>query len=103
MLSASTFLFVLAIGSALLALWVYVRFPSLATMSWGRVLLHLALAIVLLEALMPGAMTAAFGVGTSAGILLAIIGVALPALTYLFLSSLWLLRLAQGLLGGPLR
>ena len=102
-MSASAFLFVLAIGAALLALWVYVRFPSGASMSWGRVLLHLALAIVVLEALMPGAMSAALGVGTSAGILLAIIGVALPALTYLFLSSLWLLRLAQGLLGGSFR
>ena len=102
-MSASTFLFVLAIGAALLALWVYARFPKLAATSWGRVLLHLALAIVVLQALMPGAMSAAFGIGTSAGIVLAVVGVALPALTYLFLSSLLLLRLAQGLLGGSFR
>ena len=102
-MSATAFPFVLALGAALLALWVHVRFPSLSAMSWRRVLVHVAFAFVVLEAFMPGAMGAALALETSAGIVLAVVGVALPALTYLFLSSLWLLRLAQGLLGGSFR
>ena len=102
-MSATTFPFVLALGAALLALWVHVRFPSLGLMSWRRVLVHVAFAFVVLEALTPGAMGALLDLDTSAGVVLAIVGVALPALTYLFLSSLWILRLAQGLLGGSAR
>jgi hypothetical protein len=35
------------------------------------------------------------GLATGGGVLLAVFGVALPALTYMFLAGIWLMRAAQ--------
>ena len=52
-MSSSAFVFVLSIGSALIALWVHVRFPKLAPEHVGKTLLHTGLAFALLR-LSPG-------------------------------------------------
>ena len=52
-MSSSAFVFVLSIGSALLALWVHARFPKLAPEHVGKTLLHTGLAFALLR-LSPG-------------------------------------------------
>ena len=99
-MSASTFPLVLAVGAALLALWVHVRFPNLGGGGWRRVLVHMAAGFVILQALMPTALSNAVEVGAPGVAVAAAMGIALPAFTYVFLSSIWFLRLAQGLLGG---
>ena len=63
-------------------------------------LAHLALAFVALQAVMPPALELAVARGGAGAAIGAAVGIALPAFTYVFLSSIWLLRLAQGLLAG---
>jgi hypothetical protein len=84
----STFVTFLALGAGALALWIQVRFPRLAPSDWRVVFAHLLASVLVIENENAGTFT------------LAAVGIALPAITYLFLSSLWLLRCAQQLLPG---
>src|SRR6185295_17137461 len=52
-MSSHAFVFVLSFGSALLALWVHVRFPKIAPEHVGKTLLHTGIAFALLR-LVPG-------------------------------------------------
>lgn len=99
-MSADTFVLVLCLGAALLALWIVARLPKIGPASLSRALIHVAAAVLIglvtgpairgiAELSVPGA---AF-VGT--------FGVALPALTYMFLAAAWLLRLMVGYFQQP--
>jgi hypothetical protein len=90
------FLAALAVGSALIAFWVALRFPDRGPDAFGPALFHLLLS---------------FGVGWAAGnafVMLvgfgktvaftAIFGIVLPALAYSFLAAAWFLRLAHGMI-----
>ena len=90
-MSNSTFVLVLAAGAGLLALWLHVRFPSLAPERLGRTILHVATAFALLK------MTSMFG-GSSAAFTVVFVFV-LPALVYALLCTIWLLQRAQSALG----
>jgi hypothetical protein len=88
-MSVQLFVAALASGAALLALWLYVRFPQLTPPSAARTVVHLLLAGVVLYAFVPdtsGSAAAAF----SAAFL-----VVLPGLVYAFLASIWMLRPMQ--------
>ena len=98
--SASVFSACLATGAALLAVWLYVRFPRVGDDGWVVVFAHMGLAFVVLQLVMPPALALAVEQGTVVAAVSAAIGIALPAFTYVFLSSMWFLRLAQGLLRG---
>ncbi len=102
-MSTSTFILCLAVGGALLALWLHVRFPRLGDSGWRRVLVHLAFALVVVQAVMPAALRGAVAHEAPGTSVVAALGLVLPAFTYVFLSSIWFLRLAQGLLGGTHR
>jgi hypothetical protein len=82
---AIPFLPVLVLGAALLALWIDVRCPGLAPVSFGKRMVAAACAFVALQAapVMDGSAAAAYTT---------VFGVLLPALTATFLASLWLLR-----------
>ena len=95
-----TLVMLVAIGMALNAVWVHVRFPSLAPETLGAAILHLIAALVLLE-LVPIAMR--LGLESDQTLLIALVGVAFPALTYIFLASLWLFRLFQGMMSRSIR
>lgn len=84
----------LALGAALLALWVAVRFPKLGPRTLIGALFHLAAALV---AGMPVApvMGRIVSTGFPFSGFVAVFGVALPALTYMFLAAAWLIRTAQ--------
>ena len=90
-MSNSTFVLVLAAGAALLALWVHVRFPSLAPERLGRTVLHAATAFALVK------MTSMFGESTT-GLTVVFLFV-LPALVYALLCTIWVLQQAQTALG----
>lgn len=90
-MSNGTFVVALAAGAALIAAWCHVRFPSLAPERLGRTMLHLVAAVALVSL----APTAASG----HSLFVALFCVVLPALVYAFLSTLWMLRLAQTALG----
>ena len=88
-MSNSTFAVVLAFGAAALALWIQVRFPSLAPTRLIGTMLHAGVAYALLSlASDPDALT--FG---------AIFFGLLPALVYALLCAIWMLRLTQTALG----
>jgi hypothetical protein len=72
----------LLIGSAVLALWLHVRFPDVAPTGF-RPRVFLALSAFVLVSVLPVYAT-----------MLSLLGFFLPALVLVFLSSLWLLQVA---------
>jgi hypothetical protein len=89
-----------ALGMALNAIWVHVRFPSLAPQTLRAAVLHMIAALATLE-LVPIAMR--LGQTSDPQLMIALVGVAFPALTYIFLASLWLFRLLQGMMRRSIR
>jgi O-antigen/teichoic acid export membrane protein len=89
--SVEAFVACLAVGAALLALWLYVRFPKRAPKSVWRIGVHGVAALALLHSL-PAADSPATGVALA-------IGALLPCFVWLFLAAIWLLDLARSALG----
>lgn len=99
-MNAQVFVLALAIGAGLLALWVEVRFPKLAPSGLLRIFLNIVAAIACLH-IADGLIGAA---GDQVAFrFAAVFATALPALTYVFLSSIWVLRLMQSSLLGSVR
>ena len=90
-MSNGTFVLILAAGAGLLALWLHVRFPSLAPERLGRAILHAATAFALLKT------TSMVGESTATFTLLFVF--VLPALVYALLCTIWVLQQAQTALG----
>lgn len=90
--SNGIFVLALAAGAVLLALWVHVRFPSLAPERLGRMMLHAVLAFALLKFV-------TYRGDETPLTFAAIFLVLLPAIVYALLSAIWALRLAQTALG----
>ena len=91
-MSNSTFVLALAAGAGLLALWVHVRFPSLAPERLGRTILHAATAFALLK------LAALSGEGSTT-VAITLFALVLPALVYALLCTIWVLQQAQSALG----
>ena len=91
-MSSSAFAIVLSIGSALLALWIHVRFPKFAPEHVGKTLLHTGIAFALLR-LSPGV------VESPTMALITIVVLVVPALIYALLCSIWMLRHVQTAMG----
>ena len=89
-MSKETFLFFLVIGAATLAFWVAARFPRFGPSNLNAAFMHVLLTFGVGFALAP-----TMGLVEGAGAFVAVFGVALPALTYMFLAGIWLLRAAQ--------
>jgi hypothetical protein len=102
-MNANVFVTVLAAASAVLAVWVYVRFPSTAPEDLGRAMVHAMIALAAGWVLVPPGMNAALQIGPPAGPLVAVFLFALPGLVYLFLTGLWVLRVLQEMLVGARR
>jgi hypothetical protein len=89
-------------GAALLALWAYIRWPSVAPATLGRAVLRLLLALLVLQvglhALRAGAEVSS-DVFSAAAIVVATV---VPALTYAFLASLWFMKLCADQMRGAL-
>jgi hypothetical protein len=87
------------VGAAFLALWTSFRFPQAAPESLGGAMTQVAIALAAGWLLVPRGMTLAIGWSpNAAGPLVAVFLFALPALVYLFLASLWLMRALQELM-----
>jgi len=95
-MSSGLFIIALGIGSALLAFWVQFRFPDRAPQTFGWAIVHLVVTGVLAQLT-----KAVFGsvdlqpLGTMA----LVFGLALPTLVYAFAAGMWIIRIAQGMLG----
>lgn len=101
--SLGAFIIVLTLGAAALALWTVVRFPGLGPTTLGGALLQVAIALAAGWVLVPAGMKSALAFDPPAGPLLAIFVFALPSLGYLFLASLWAMRVLQQMMPGARR
>ena len=98
-MSMTTFVLLLCTGSAVLALWVVVRFPDFGPDDVTKSLVHVAVSIVILQLLVP-AIHLVTGTGLPAAQLVVSFGIVLPGLTYVFVAAAWLIRATAGRLQG---
>jgi hypothetical protein len=92
----------IALGAGAIALWIDVRFPRLAPDDLAKVMLHAAASIALGYAISP-AFQALIVSEDPRLTLLAVFGLAFPAIVYCLLAGVWMIRLAQRTLSGHLR
>jgi hypothetical protein len=85
-------------ASAALALWSYLRWPGAAPSRLGDAIFRVILAFVLLQ-VGTFALDAAAGASTAAAVL-AVVGVVAPVLAFMFLASLWIMKLFADQLKG---
>jgi hypothetical protein len=90
----SAFGLALALGAALLALWVLARFAGFGpkTIFWAVV--QVAIACLLLTFVLPAGFGLVEARGLPATVYLQVFGVALPLLVYAFLAGGWTARAA---------
>jgi hypothetical protein len=101
--SLSAFIAILTCGAAVLALWTTVRFPSLGPESLRGAILQVALALVAGWLLVPPGIESALALSAPTGPLLAVFVFALPSLGYVFLATLWAMRVLQRMMTGAHR
>jgi hypothetical protein len=99
-MTATTFIAAFSVGAALLALWCVQRLPGFAPTGFRGALGHMGAAVLVLNLAVPVGIVLAVESGTTLGLLLGVLGIALPPLTYVFLATLWALRVAQHTLPG---
>jgi hypothetical protein len=92
-MSSGAFLLVFSLGAAALALWIFVCLPKVGPTSLTRAFGHVAAAMVVGVLLKP-ALAVMAGSGFPLALFLALFGVALPGLTYMFVAGAWLVRAA---------
>lgn len=90
------------LGAAAIALWISVRFPQLKPERWVVIVIHLVLALVLAQ-LLPLGLFLPVSASAAVQLMAGVLALALPVLVYTLLIAIWLLRVAQGALGGMLR
>ena len=93
-MSVSLYVILFAVGSAVVALWITVRFPKLMPWKMAILLVHLVFAFLCVYAVAPG-MAAVAASGIPAPRLTSVFAVAFPVLVYNFLVGTWMIRLAQ--------
>jgi membrane associated rhomboid family serine protease len=90
-----TFVLLFVLASAALAVWVAVCLPRLAPRSLRSASVHLGAALVV-GALLGPVSRAVPGRPSTISVLAALFLVALPVLTYMFLTGMWLVQRAVG-------
>jgi hypothetical protein len=90
------FLVALALGAGAIALWLAIRFDQFAPRGFGRALFHAGLALAIGWLAVPAGIAAVIAAG--AGSVVAVFTTAFPALIYMFLAGLWVVKHAQQLL-----
>ena len=88
-----TFLLLFLLGAAVLAVWIALRLPQLTPRSFRWAWAHLGASLAIGAVLGP-LLHAVPGLPSKLSVLVALFGVALPAITYMLLAGMWLVRLA---------
>ncbi len=94
-MSFGAFIVVMTLGAAALALWAGARFPRLGPNTLAGALVQVALALAAGWFLVPAGISSVVRWDESAGPLIGVLLFALPGLIYLFLASLWAMRVLQ--------
>jgi uncharacterized membrane protein len=98
-MTTGQFLITLTVATAVLALWSYIRWPGAAPATMKGAVLRVALSLVLLQV---GAAALELGIAAtspSLGIVI-LVGAIVPVLTYVFLASIWFLKLCADQIHG---
>jgi hypothetical protein len=82
-------------GASMIAIWFRTRLASRSPETLRGALLHSGLALVVCQLISPALSSLLTGTGHPQLRLLAVIGVALPALTYALLTTIWLIDIIQ--------
>jgi hypothetical protein len=98
-MNVSTYVMLFAIGSAIVALWISIRYPSLMPWKMGKLLAHMIAAFLCIYSA-SSAMAIVQGSGIPAARLTSVFAVAFPVLVYNFLVGSWVIRLVQASAGG---
>ena len=94
----------IALGAAVIAVWLDVRFPRLAPAGiQPRFIIHVIACGLVLKLLVPSALSFTSGVGTVSATLLGVFGIAFPGLVYAFLVTVWILKLVQNAASSSIR
>lgn len=93
-MTAQSFVLTLAVGGALIALWLDARFPKFAPQTFRNALIHIAAALVGAQLIVWAGLMRPVDDSTVA-LLAGAIGVALPVLVYQFLAAVWVIKLTQ--------
>ena len=83
-----------AVGAAVLALWVDVRLAGRGPRALGPIALHLLLSLCLLH-LTPVLQGAVVDGSSAVSKMTGLLGIVLPLLIYVFLSSIWAIKQLQ--------
>lgn len=97
-MTAGQLLLAFTVGTAALALWAYVRWPSAAPQTVRGAIVRVLVALVLLQVGL-GALDLGLQAAPSLA-LVVVTGAVLPVLTYTFLSSIWFLKVCADQLRG---
>ena len=89
LVSPTAFGIILAVGAAVLALWIMLRFTNFGPRTIAWAVSHVVIACVLLQLVLPAAFDAISASGLPAAIYFQVFGVALPLLVYAFLTGGW--------------
>lgn len=92
------FLTVLTLGAGVIALWINFRFPKLAPEGIWTAVIHVGVAILVGQVLLPGLNASVPDLPPAAQALVITFLLGLPTLVYVLLASIWVIRIAQGAL-----
>ena len=90
-------------AAAVVAIWIVVRFPERAPTEFRRALIHFGVSMVGMYLISPILRHDLAALPQPFQLYLSLFGVLLPALTYRFVATIWLLRLATGSLRSAMR
>ncbi|HKB94684.1 MAG TPA: hypothetical protein VKC62_10690 [Gaiellaceae bacterium] len=100
-MSSSVYLVATVIGTSLIALWLYARFPGLRPERIAGAAKHVLFSFVAMKIGQLGLGTVLHAIPSRYGLVLALLAITVPVLSYVFVSWVWLLASLRGLGGSP--
>jgi hypothetical protein len=98
-MSSASLVVTMSLGSAAVALWIFVRFPRLAPARAGLKMAHLVAALAVAQFIAPPAMTFVIHGSEAVGpSLLALFLIFVPSQLWAYLSGIWVLALLRNAL-----
>ena len=97
-MTSSQLLMAFTVGTALLALWSYVRWPGATPATIQGAVLRMLIALVLLK-LGAGVLDLGISAAPALAILVVVVAV-VPVLTYAFLASIWFMKVCADQMRG---